>query len=231
MMVGETRTFQIDKSKKKDCKLQGEGIIDIEITKERSTGHAFTFKMVNMENVYIHCDDGYIPQLSTFGGAENCGIGKILTQLCLSEETIHNVESNEKSGALRELKRYRENLQSDAKRKKVAKLEKWISSHCSKLFYLSMCSRPPSGAHVYFNSAIASGFTQMFMIRDNLVLGGKFKFYPNDGPCAVKDLKDRYSDDGNMVELGGLKKTEVWGWLWFFCLPKIQETQQKCTIL
>ena len=97
-----------------------------------------------------------------------------------------------------------------------------------------MCSDPPSGAHVYFNSAIASGFTQMFMIRDNWPFEGKFKFYPNEGPCAVKNLKNRYSDDGNMIELGGLKKTEVWGWNWFFCLPKEQDLPQdvqKCTIL
>ena len=135
MMVGETRTFQIDKLKKKDCKLQGKGIIDIEITKERSTGHAFTFKMVNMENVYIHCDDGYIPQLNTFGGAENCGIGKILTQLCLSEEIIHNVESNEENKALLELKKHRNELQDDGKLKKLAKLEKWESrQQCTCIF-------------------------------------------------------------------------------------------------
>jgi len=97
-----------------------------------------------------------------------------------------------------------------------------------------MSSDPKSSAHVYFNTAIASGFTEMFIIRDKLKLGRNLKFYPKEGPCAVKSLKDRYSDDGNMIELGGLKKTDVWGWNWFFSLPKIQETiteQQKYTIL
>lgn len=235
MIEGETRTFQIDKTKKKACKLPGEGVIDIEITKQQSSDYAFTYRMVGMMNfVFIHCDYGYIPKLHTKGKAENCGIGKILTQLCLSEETIHNVESNEENNALLEIERYKEVPQSDAKRKQLLKFEKWISSHCSKLIVLSMYSDPKSRAHVYFNTAIASGFTQMFMIRDRVKLGGNLKFYPKEGPCAVKSLKDRYSDDGNMVELGGLKKTDVWGWNWFFCLPKIPETitePQKCTIL
>ena len=231
MMEGETRRFQIDKNKKKECKLHGEGIIDIEITKERSSKHAFTFKMVNMQNVYIECDDGYIPQLSTFGGAENCGIGKILTQLCLSEKIIHNVKSNDKNKALIELNTYRKELQNDGKLKKLAKLEKWVSSYCSKLVSLFMVSKQGSKAHVYFNSAIASGFTDMFIIGHDLKPGSELKFYPKEGPCSVKTLKDRYSDDGNMAEGNGLKKTMVWGKVWYFCLPKTQEKQLKCTIL
>ena len=230
MKEGETRKFQIDKNKKEDCKLPGQGVIDIEITKEQSPDYAFTFKMIGMmDKVFIHCDDGYIPKLNTKGIAENCGIGKILTQLCLNEETVHNVESKETNIALLELKKYRKKRTGE--RKKLAKLKKWIPSHCSKLLFLSMCSKPHSRAHVYFNSAIASGFTEMFMIKDDVKLGGKIRFYPNEGICSVKNLKDRYSDDGDMVELDGLKKTNVWGWNWFFCLPKEEETQQKCTIL
>ena len=33
MMEGEKRTFQIDKTKKKDCKLPGQGVIDIDYQK------------------------------------------------------------------------------------------------------------------------------------------------------------------------------------------------------
>ena len=84
--------FQIDKNKKKECKLPGKGIIDIEIKKERSTNHAFIFKMLGMEHVYIHCDDGYIAQLSTFGGAENCGIGKILNTV-MNYKMMENLKS------------------------------------------------------------------------------------------------------------------------------------------
>ena len=230
MTVGETRMFQIDKNKKKECKLPGKGIIDIEIKKEQSTNHAFIFKMLGMEHVYIHCDDGYIAQLSTLGGAENCGIGKILTQLCLSEEIIHNVESNEKNKALLELKKHSNELQDDGKLKKLAKLEKWVSSYCSKLVSLLMVSNQGSKAHVYFNSAIASGFTDMFVIGLDYP-GLELKFYPEEGPCSVKTLKGRYSDDGNMVDGHGLKKTMVWGKVWYFCLPKTQEKQLKCTIL
>ena len=109
MMEGETRKFQIDKTKKKNCKLPGQDVIDIEITKEQSPypGDVFIFKMVGMmDEVFIECNDGYITELKTKGIAENCGIGKILTQLCLSEETIHNVKGNEKDNALLELKKF-----------------------------------------------------------------------------------------------------------------------------
>ena len=246
MTEGETRTFYIDKTEKKDCKLPVSNlnmIIKIEITKERSERYpndAFTFRMVSMKgisyNPYIECDNGYIPQLRTFGEAENCGIGKILMQLYLNEETIHNVENRLLTNkALTELRKFKLPCKDDIKINKLAKLEKWVSTRCSKFFYLVMDSDPRSKAHVFFNSAIESGFTQMFMIKDNLKPGSKLKFYPIEGPCDVKTLQDLYSDDGKIGEIGcGLKRTKVWGWNWFFCLPIVQPPNvilPKCTIL
>ena len=242
MMEGETRTFYINKFKKKDCKLPVSNLnmVEIEITKERSErspNDAFTFRMVSMigisHNPYIDCDNGYIPKLSTFGGAENCGIGKILMQLCLNEETIHNVENRlRKNKALTELNTFKLNCKDDIKINKLNKRGKWAIDHCIKFVYLVMDSDPRSKAHVFFNSAIESGFTQMFMIKDNFKPGSKLKFYPMEGPCDVKTLQDKYSDDGKIVD--GLKRTKVWGWNWFFCLPIVQPPNvilPKCTIL
>lgn len=245
MMEGETRTFYIDKTKKKDCKLPVSNLnmIKIEITKERSErspNDAFTFRMVSMKgiahNPYIDCYNGYISQLRTFGGSENCGIGKILMQLCLNEETIHNVKNRlRKNKAFTELNKFHLNNKDDTKTNKLNKFGQWASKHCSKFVYLVMDSEPRSKAHVFFNSAIESGFTKMFMIKDNLKPGTKLKFYPIEGPCNVNTLQDLYSDDGKIGEIGcGLKRTKVWGWNWFFCLPIVQPPNvilPKCTIL
>ena len=86
-----------------------------------------------------------------------------------------------------------------------------------------------SGAHVYFNSAVASGFTEMFMMSDFHLDKNLEDTYPKEGPCAVKTLQERYSDDRTMLD--GEEKTSVGGWNWFFCLPKIPNNNPKCTIL
>ena len=90
-----------------------------------------------------------------------------------------------------------------------------------------MNSDPRTGAHVYFNSAVASGFTEMFMMSE--LWHEDFKFYPNEGPCPVNELQTKYSKDGNIVEND--KKILVWGWNWFFCHPTKPEKPKKCTIL
>ena len=53
--------------------------------------------------------------------------------------------------------------------------------------------------------------------------------YPKEGPCSVKMLKEKYTDDGQMEDGG--KKTMVWGMDWFFCYPIKPEKVPKCTIL
>jgi len=238
MRVEETRKFKIDKSIKKDCGLPGEGIIEIEIKKEKSIVFASTFRMVKPDLgsrvAFIHCNKGYVALVKAQGKAESCGIAKILMQLCINEEGFHNVASNYKNEAVILMGKYVQEclkkescMANDQQLKKIRNLENWITSHCSKLVYLEMESDPKTGAHVYFNSAVASGFPEMFMI--NPIWNEDLKFYPNEGPCPVKELQKKYSNDGNMVDDD--EKTMVWGWNWFFCQPKTITIPTKCTIL
>ena len=228
MNVGATRKFKIDKRKKKNCGLPGTEIVEVEIRKEKSVDFEFIFRMVNTDDeVFVHCGAGYVVLLKVVGKAEQCGIGKILMQLCLSETKIHNVEDNHKNKALEEMDEY-------VKRYKDVKfnnLRKWIISHCKKVFYLEMEAHPRSAAHVYFNSALVSGFTEMFMLPypTTLSLPDDAEPYPKEGPCSVKMLKEKYTDDGQMEDGG--KKTMVWGMDWFFCYPIKPEKVPKCTIL
>ena len=104
MRVEETRKFKIDKTIKKDCGLPGEGIIEIEIKKEKSIVFASTFRMVKPDLgsrvAFIHCNKGYVALVKAQGKAQNCGIARILMQLCINEEGFHNVASNYKNEAV-----------------------------------------------------------------------------------------------------------------------------------
>ena len=147
MQVGETRTFEIDKNKKKDCKLPGKGVVEIDVKKEESKPFAFTFraylkqKPLPWEAGFIYCDYGYVALLKT-QEYQNCGIGKILTQLCLNEEEIHKAVGNEKNGALIQMETYIKECEkkesckkNDRRLKKLKDLQELIRSHCSKLIW------------------------------------------------------------------------------------------------
>ena len=123
---------------------------------------------------------------------------------------------------------YKRNVMEE-KIETVRQLKEWAASHCSRLMFLWMVAQPRTGAHVYFNSAIASGLTKMFMVTDFPQQDKELLFYPNNGPCEVKELQGRYSDDGNMVDED--KEIDVGKWNWFFCKPKKSNDQSKCTIL
>ena len=229
MKIGEVRKFEIDKNKKKECGLPGEGVIEIEIKKVKGNIQKFSFQMVNNEKeAFLNCDHGHISQLKTKGKAENCGIGRILTELCMNEKNLHRTSTNKNLAFAKMdeyIKIYGKKVEHEEKVNKLKKLKERFSSHCSKLIYLWMKAKPPTGAHVYFNSATHAGFTELFMINAYTL----FEFYPDEGPCPVKTLQDRYSNDGFMVE--GDKKKKVVGWNWFFCQPKEIQEQPKCTIL
>ena len=242
MKVGEIRTFKIDKNKKKECKLPGKGIIEIEIIKEESSVAEFALRLAEfaLHEAYLLCDNGYINYVRTEGKAEKCGIARIFTEICMNEKKIHNTKDTAKNKALIQLEEY---LQACGKRssckendehlKKIRDLKDWSETHCSKFMYLIMTAKG-GGAHVYFNSAVASGFTEMFMmsdLTDEELVGSNYQedIYPKSGPCAVKTLQERYSDDRTMLD--GEEKTSVGGWNWFFCHPKKPNNNPKCTIL
>ena len=213
MKAGETRTFQLDKKSKPNCKLTTD---EISITKTRY-GKAKTHQVVGHEQYgYIDCFPGYVSGLQSDGILEGCGIGKILMRLCFAETSIHNTAKKEENRAVK-------NIVTDGI-KKFPELAKWVISKCSKVLFLTMTSKPKTGAYVYFNSAIEAGWTEMFV-----KIGKWEKLYPNEGPCSVETLKKRYNAEGNMVY--GDEVVNVWHEHWYFCLPKIPSNAEQCTIL
>merc|ERR1712018_467112 len=98
---------------------------------------------------------------------------------------------------------------------------------CSKILYLLMVAKPRDRAGLYFKSAKASGYNQMFI---NIVdKKGSPTTYPEKGPCCVDDLKKRY--DGNGYMANGGQKVHVAEANWVFCLPKKPPGSKCCTIM
>ena len=167
MTKNEQRPFEIDVTEKPNCGLTGPGnIVHIIIEKANTqlnpvehrfsmVGHKFT--------VYIVCRAGYIPDLTVVGDAEECGIGKILVQLCLNEDKMHKASKHNKNIAMLELKRELElcNVQqscNDPDIRQLMKLKKRVKSSCSKVLLLIMSTSRYGAAHVYFKQCFVFRF-------------------------------------------------------------------------
>ena len=235
MQIDQNREFEID-SKKENCRLLDKKIKKIKITKQQEGKGEFMYFKFRMEDIpqsnaeaLVECFGGYVPWLLAKGDAEDCGIGKMLMRLCLNEKEIHNTGIS--NAAVKRIKDY-----STQNRPKAREIEEWVLSKCEKLVYLIMSPSKPEAAHVYFNSALDSDFTEMFIAPS---LSPSSKFYPEEGPCSVKALKDRYTDDGYMKDDEGTdvsrmvwnNKVQVAGRNWLFCKPKIPTLHVKCTTL
>ena len=95
-----------------------------------------------------------------------------------------------------------------------------MNAECSKLVGLFMNSDTRGGGYVYFNSAIDTGFSQMFI---KIV---HYDMYPKDSCRSVEVLKERYNADGEMVD--GDDVVYVNRQFWYFCKPKTKTTQPEC---
>jgi len=168
------------------------------------------------EETYVKYKEGYVPHLRVNDNAQQCGIGKILMILCFNEE-IHKVLNNPKNEAAKRLETNAENKQL---KPKASRLKQWAMSNCNKLVYLMMAVEGEKDtAHVYFNSAIESGYTEMFI---QLSLFDPDGFYPKKSDHSpTSELKKQYTDDGCMKEGDGVddKECDVHGGTWFFCQP------------
>ena len=214
---GEIRSFVIEKDKKPNCKLPSkDGKIEIKIKKhdkKREPLDNFVLFMVQNDDdifndknplaeTYVKYNEGFVSNLRVNVNAQECGIGKILMILCFM--ATKKLEMNTKIQLLQP---------------KASRLKEWAMSNCLKLVYLTMAVEEENTAFVYFNSAIESGYTEMFI---RLSLFDKDGFYPkksDHSPTSV--LRKQYTEDGCMKEGDGVddKECDVHGGTWFFCQP------------
>ena len=151
---------------------------------------------------YIKCKHGWIDDLKVFkqilgeyqglGSRPNpngCGIGVVLTELCLIDPEFNNMNDN--SRAIKRL--------SD-----TPEMQELVMRNCVRLVALIMAATPTEGAHVYFSAAIRMGYTHMivdvttrnerdFVIYETQIARQNFNFENADiQPCCGMDLCNTY---------------------------------------
>ena len=154
----------------------------------------------------IRCTHGWIDQLVVFeqslnpgGPTENpqrCGIGTILTELCLIDPGVNNRRhGNLALGTLRGFPDFQR-----------------VRRNCYKIVGLAMVANPYEGAHVYFNAAINMRYGLLLMEAQNSSL----KIY------STQVAKDNYdSDTGSILPCEDCSDVcHAWGFTWFFCAKR-----------
>ena len=90
MKKNEIRLFKIDKSKTRNCNMDGSAespnIIEISIRKEVTDPQRRFLMVGHEEEVYLNCYPGKLDFVKVDPSKmQGCGISKILTRLCLNE--------------------------------------------------------------------------------------------------------------------------------------------------
>ena len=219
MKEWEVRTFVIEKSKKPNCKLPAkDNKITIEITKQQNH-FIMTPTSSEEKTTALVYEPGEVENVDVAEPAQDCGIAKTLMLLFLNENEMNDIK-NAKNQAMGTIVR--------DKKPKAREYENWIKDKCQSLIYLNMVAKPKK-AYLYFNSAIDSEYTMMF-IKEGYNKG----YWPDNGLCPTEVLKGRYRDDGYIMGEDGSDngKINALGTLWYFCKPvKATLPDAKCTDL
>ena len=150
------------------------------------------------------CWIGYISKVNVVKKAQNCGIAKVLTTLCLIDKDLNGKHGN----LATELKTENEALERFEDHFK--KEYDWVTLKCKSLWALLMLANPKSGGFAYFNAALDSGFQMMFVEDKN----------PNKvfGPESTERWKSLYDPKKGDIK----EKTTIPAFdrYWHFCKLK-----------
>ena len=229
MSSEEVRNFKIYRKRKPNCQLPGDEIIEISVKKivDPDDPGDIEFVVVRYEKeAFINCASGFIHYVQAAEDTEGCGIGTILTNLCFSEDKIHNVVNNQENDAMKSIHDWikecekKESCKGTDHQEELVKLEKWVRTECSRLIALYNSADPKNRAFLYFKSALETGYSKMFIKKKH------DDMYPKDDCRSVETLRGRYNGNGEMVE--GDIKVDVYEKYWFFCKPKTLMPQPEC---
>ena len=222
MQIGETRVFQT----KQQCRLTEKDFIVLKVLSQgyfyfyAVSGASNGFQEVHSripqkyaqkfehQLAYIACTRGWIHQLTVFekiSGAEGrredargCGVGTILTELCLMDPEINTLKEGSK--AIRVLAEGVKDL---------------VQQNCYKLVGLTMAAYPSSAAHVYFSAAINMGYDKLivdFSGFDAKSGGRTIKYNVYDTLVAKQNYKN-----GNIEACCGNERCSAQLRPWIFC--------------
>ena len=170
----------------------------------------------------IRCSKGWIHKLDVFKdaivrekhsqgqwhdvevNAQGCGIGVVLTELCLIDREIHTVDGQNRA----------QNLLTTA--------GTTLHENCMQLVGLQMTADPPSGGYVYFSAGMRRGFTRLLIdtcggIRDEHAYSipesyNRFHAYQTDVARQNFD-----STTGDIEECAGYGRCNAYRGNWYFC--------------
>ena len=166
---------------------------------------------------YIRCSPGWIHNLEVFddallkkqnnqgqwvdvkANAQGCGIGVVLTELCLIDPAIFI--QNEQNLATRFLNEFTV-----------------LHEDCCKLVGLDMSADPPSGGHVYFSAALRMDYPKLVIElpcrNPGIDIPLRFNIY--DTIVA----RQNYRTEGFTAEIqacGGYERCDAYMRHWYFC--------------
>ena len=221
MRNGDHEIFKINRAKHPNCQLK-ENMYHVKKVEDKQVvlgKHSiivvFTAAVgwISGENQKIghsSCSLGWITDVEVEQWARGCGIATILTELCLIDPDINNLQERANT----------------VQNKSIFMLGNYpvtlghIRDYCNALIGMIMLARPLSGAHAYFNAALRQGYNRMLVFSQT---GGLKIHY-----LWVQDAKRLYQSDGpwkgwigNEFEgcphCSSCGAIEAWRTEWFFC--------------
>ena len=167
----------------------------------------------------ITCGPGWIFNLDVYDNAElkikneqgryvdrivnarKCGVGVVLTELCLLDSDINALDEHNRGKAL---------LDDNGIT---------LYTNCHKFVGLTMAAHSPGDGHIYLSSAIRIGYQRLLVYRGGLMAGeiGEEQEV-NYNTYETRDARQNFdSSTGDIGPCCGNDRCEAWMKNWYFC--------------
>ena len=153
---GETVYFVINKRRRPECKYEDD-TFTIEKVKNVAWNRYYLFEASNGAG-RSRCPLGEISLVFAHSQAQNCGLGTLLTKLCLMDDDMNGPDGNVNSDLAEQ------NLALSDIQNKPEKRE-WVQHNCKSLWHLLLYPEHMAAGKAYFRAAIDSGQTFKFIIK------------------------------------------------------------------
>ena len=127
--------------------------------------------------------------------ARKCGVGVVLTELCLVDSDIYALDEHNKGKA---------HLDDD---------ELTLYENCHKFVGLTMAAHSPGDGHVYLSSAIRIGYQRLLVYRGGL-MEGEVDYDTYETSVARQNFD---SSTGEIGPCCGNLRCEAWMKNWYLC--------------
>ena len=168
-----------------------------------SCGPGWIYHLDVYADAHLRIGNGQGEYVESITNARKCGIGVVLTELCLIDPDISILDEHNRGKSL---------LDNEG-----------ISLHqnCNKVVGLAMAAHPPGDGHVYLSSGIRIGYRKLLIHQDCLVgydAAGLAVEGTTYNAYDTQVAKDHYrSLSGEIAPCSGYGTCEAWKTRWFLC--------------